>query len=430
MNHLIFAVLLLSFGQRVAKQPPLIEAIQKHDLALATRLLKDGANPNSREIITTKPSATDGIVGGTTREGDTALELAVDRQSVTFVNLLLHYKADPNTRGQAEWTPLMTACQRSSVEIVRILLRNGAKPNLRNRYGDTAIIFAANVDRVEMVNELVGAGADMNGGTGQTALMIAAECDSTKTVKYLLKHGADPNFRRPGHWTPLEFAIERNSTECAEMLKKAGAKGRSRAQLRKEVDAEVDLAKKQHAFEQKAQVAMHLVVKPDAVDSAVIEAAVIDVATFQSKEFDPFFGVKAKSIILVEESAIWNDFIESQMNGELSEEQACDIDLSMRRSLQSRNARLVSLAGCKFRDPRIVQKRNKALPNDMNPSNYWQSKYKGWVQVMLPGYSTDGAQAVLRFWFGPTPHGAAATYFLRKVAGKWTVVWRDLARYV
>jgi hypothetical protein len=55
---------------------------------------------------------------------------------------------------------------------------------------------------------------------------------------------------------------------------------------------------------------------------------------------------------------------------------------------------------------------------------------KAYVRVALPGYSTDRRQAVVRLAFGPSAHGAMATYLLVKDdAGAWTVTWRKFCYY-
>jgi hypothetical protein len=55
---------------------------------------------------------------------------------------------------------------------------------------------------------------------------------------------------------------------------------------------------------------------------------------------------------------------------------------------------------------------------------------RGFVWAWLPGYSADGRQAIVCLSFGPTAHGATATYLLeRSAAGTWKVVWRDAAYY-
>jgi hypothetical protein len=55
---------------------------------------------------------------------------------------------------------------------------------------------------------------------------------------------------------------------------------------------------------------------------------------------------------------------------------------------------------------------------------------KAYVRAALPGYSTNRRQAVVRLAFGPSAHGAMATYLLTKdAAGSWTVKWRKFCFY-
>lgn len=56
-------------------------------------------------------------------------------------------------------------------------------------------------------------------------------------------------------------------------------------------------------------------------------------------------------------------------------------------------------------------------------------KARGWVEAYLPGYSNDGAQAVVRAWIGPTPHGASVIALLKKRGEKWVVLWHEIALY-
>lgn len=52
------------------------------------------------------------------------------------------------------------------------------------------------------------------------------------------------------------------------------------------------------------------------------------------------------------------------------------------------------------------------------------------VCLWLPGYSKDKSQAVVRFRFGPTEHGATATYLLVKDGDSWKVKVRAFAYYL
>lgn len=52
-----------------------------------------------------------------------------------------------------------------------------------------------------------------------------------------------------------------------------------------------------------------------------------------------------------------------------------------------------------------------------------------WVRFWLPAYAEDGLTALVRFGFGPTPHGACGTYFLAKDGGSWKILWSRLSFY-
>ena len=56
-------------------------------------------------------------------------------------------------------------------------------------------------------------------------------------------------------------------------------------------------------------------------------------------------------------------------------------------------------------------------------------KAKSYMQFSMPVYMDPGNTALVRFDFGPTPHGATCTYFLRRQNNRWIVVWRKPAYY-
>ncbi|MCC7230968.1 MAG: ankyrin repeat domain-containing protein [Fimbriimonadaceae bacterium] len=428
---LIAALLTVGLGQDKSAQPPIVRAVLNRNVSLTAQLLDAKANPNAREILTSKPNATEGNPGGVKSAGRTVLDIAVDRQSLPLVKLLLDHKANPNARSPYNWTPLMTACQRSNVDIVRLLLRMGAKPNLRNIHGDTAIIFAANLDRFNIVEALVDAGANLNGGFGQSALDIAAQSGAKATVKFLLQAGADPNFTRPGYLTPLEYSYQSDDSEITNLIRRAGGKGRTKAELDKLQAADDTLRSKQSSSADTEKTGnTNSGAMVTAEDLKVIECAIVDMATYSGKEFELSYFSKATKMILLDSTAgVVNEFTENQMNAELDERKANDIDLTMRKDLIRRNTGPTSLAKSDITNPRIKLKPKKSVARGFGAFDFEKSDARGYASVYLPGYSSDGSRAVLRFWFGPTPHGAAGTYLLEKKNGRWRVVWRDFAHY-
>jgi hypothetical protein len=116
----------------------LIEAVKRGDVVDAKRLLDQGANPNTREVVLTKPSLAERTEGGKPTLADTALMIAIQMRNTQLVKVLLHKGADVNGTGVAGFIPLMEAIRRRYTDLAKLLLENRAKPNQRNDYGDTA----------------------------------------------------------------------------------------------------------------------------------------------------------------------------------------------------------------------------------------------------------------------------------------------------
>jgi hypothetical protein len=86
----------------------------------------------------------------------------------------------------------------------------------------------------------------------------------------------------------------------------------------------------------------------------------------------------------------------------------------------------VSLAAFKPRSSRILV---GALGQLDDPDDLYRAypEVKGYVQAWLPAYSEDGKTALVRLEFGPTAHGAEATYVLVKDKKNWVVKRRSVA---
>ena len=51
------------------------------------------------------------------------------------------------------------------------------------------------------------------------------------------------------------------------------------------------------------------------------------------------------------------------------------------------------------------------------------------IEFWRPGFSPDGKRCVIRFYYGPTAHGAVGTYLLRYDDGAWTIEDSTISYY-
>jgi ankyrin repeat protein len=417
-------------GAAVRPQRPidanLIEAVKKGDTAAVRRLLDQGANPNSREVVLSKPDLAKGDPGGRPTLVDTALMIAVGEGHLQVVRLLLHRSADVNGGGVAGFTPLMESVRHRRADLAELLLKNGAKPNQLNDYGDTALLFAANEGETRVIDLLLRHGADINGGKGQTPLAMAVEIGWKDAVKLLIARGADVNRRRPGFRTPLEIALLQPDEEITALIREAGGKGRSLQTLRQENERQAKEWEAEHRAQARPESRDRSLTQED---GQVIETALLDLLAYEGP--DLVFIPKGKpDIILFDQTPRGpGPFSDDQLNAELDVQQANDITLEMRRHLHQRNTEPTSIAGFKPTSKHILLRSEGQVSTRFNFHDK-APQAKAWVKAYLPGYSPSRDRAVLRFWLGPSPHGASGTYFLTKQDGMWRVKWREFAFYV
>ncbi|MEZ4293368.1 MAG: ankyrin repeat domain-containing protein [Polyangiaceae bacterium] len=178
---------------------PLFDAIRAGDLDRLAELLAGGADPN---------------VHAESHDGFTALQAAVDKleeaRPLDAVVLLLRYGAVVNDWDRRrESTPLLIAVFRNQIEAVRVLLAAGADPNVRGDEGDSPLRFCAQEGFVDMARLLLLCGAtktidEWGGERAMTALGLAARGLHVEMVKLLLAHGADPQGQDVDRFTPLD----------------------------------------------------------------------------------------------------------------------------------------------------------------------------------------------------------------------------------
>jgi ankyrin repeat protein len=204
--------------------PPAVQTGEIGSLALATKLLEYGANPNSR--MTREPA--DGARNVLNRIGSTPFLQAAKLGDHEYMRLLLKHGADASIKTEEGATPMMAAAgvgiwqlgesagsNEDVFEAVKICFEQGNDVNTVDVNGYTALHGAAHRGSNDIVKFLVERGAklDVTNKLGWTPWIIADGVfypntynRRPETAALLLKLGADPKVgsRRPEDLPPSE----------------------------------------------------------------------------------------------------------------------------------------------------------------------------------------------------------------------------------
>lgn len=101
-------------------------AIKRNDMESLKLLLEYGADPNVLDLGCCSP-----------------LHWAATKNNLVAVKLLLDTKADPNLKDLAKSTALHEAVRKKNYEIVKLLLKYGASPNIEDISGTTPFDLVA-----------------------------------------------------------------------------------------------------------------------------------------------------------------------------------------------------------------------------------------------------------------------------------------------
>ncbi|XP_070843798.1 ankyrin repeat and SOCS box protein 2-like [Chaetodon trifascialis] len=191
----------------------LLVAVSKDHLQCVQVLLENGADPDLANY-----------------ERETPLFKACERNSAAMVAALLNHGAAVNTHCFQGWTALQEAVYRNNIEICEMLLKAGAKHNLTNMYGISPLFTAAQSGQLASLRFLLKHGADINSqaADGATALYEAAKNGHEETVELLLSQNADANKPGKNGFLPLHIAAQRGSETIVSMLIPATSKARIR----------------------------------------------------------------------------------------------------------------------------------------------------------------------------------------------------------
>ena len=165
--------------------------------------------------------------------GITALALAVQRQDLTSVSLLLEAGADPDKRAKPGLTPLVYAAKLLDPVAIRMLLAANANVSRANTTTDNLLQYVAcnsqqtaHGDReAEAIQVLVNAGVDVNAKNDWqiSPLGLAAQHDNHVAVCALLDLGAKIDCLDKDGGSPLLCAVLFESHHSVKILLDRGA---------------------------------------------------------------------------------------------------------------------------------------------------------------------------------------------------------------
>ena len=160
--------------------------------------------------------------------GVSALNVAVDSNSIACVRVLIGAGADLNIINQAGNTPLITAIMKNPDDrCLRILLEAQADVNKTDSCGTTPLMCAVENNKITFIKMLIDKGAKVNRAhdkDGATPLITAAKNGFTECVDELLVQGADVHKRNDAGLTPFHASIiPASNNECRSALLNAGS---------------------------------------------------------------------------------------------------------------------------------------------------------------------------------------------------------------
>ena len=170
---------------------PLMNAALEGKLEVVKGLTEKGADPCLED-----------------NRGWNSLHFASQRDEADFIELLLTYVPDIDSRTAEGYTPLMIAAFTANLQAVKCLLEKGADPSLEANKRWNVLHFASQGGDPRIIHLIVNHVTDIESRTAQgyTPLMIAAVNAKLQAVNCLLEKGADPSLQDNDGWNLLHFA--------------------------------------------------------------------------------------------------------------------------------------------------------------------------------------------------------------------------------
>jgi ankyrin repeat protein len=229
---------------------PLVTAVRQEHLGLVKLLLEHEADTEQHSTLIADASADSSLPIGTTlplfsailsgnidivrillvfgsnteerlelrKDSCPAIHLAIQRNRIDIVRILLKHNANVNSVGHSGHTPLHTAVSGRQEDIVKLLLdSNPMIDSRRDEDEETALHLAVRNEDEDMAQLLLTSGANILLGEKGSPLHLAAQSGNEGIARLLLRHGAQVNELSPGREVTLrKFDNLHTATEGGE----------------------------------------------------------------------------------------------------------------------------------------------------------------------------------------------------------------------
>jgi ankyrin repeat protein len=183
---------------------PLLHWTAHASLPMIKQLVKHGANVNQQ-----------------TKDGTSALMLAVDAKQHRITKWLLKQGVDANLVTHDGYTSLMIAVANKDAVSTNLLLNMGANVDLYTTTGSSALMSACIHGNLDILRAILARHADIDhqhDTNDYTALHYAVESGSLSAILSLLGHGADATLQTRDKSTPLLLALTKSRSDIALVL--------------------------------------------------------------------------------------------------------------------------------------------------------------------------------------------------------------------
>ena len=151
-----------------------------------------------------------------------SLDVAVQKGSLSSVQMYLALGEDVNSANKVGQRPLHFAAFEGNTEIARLLIDSGAIIEIEDDSNQRPIHYASYTGHESVILLLLERGADVNckNKFGLTPLHYAVYHDSLNAAKVLLEHGASVYARDEYGMTPIKHAIKLGRPKVLRLLEK------------------------------------------------------------------------------------------------------------------------------------------------------------------------------------------------------------------